>query len=177
VNISAYLRSKLSLIQNVPILSSFLKLVAVFTLSALSFFITDFLPAVEWVLGLGINIGLSAAIFFFLRAGFAEWVAYTIMGVRGSKLRYRDLALPALIYGTPLFTFHEVFPLNPLSEVLSIIYSKWICMLPVPQSRIMSFIVAPLSVTLILDFPRLILFLAIKKKLSIYNMKKDTEAT
>lgn len=168
MNFLAYLRLSSHLFK------TYLKLVAVFILSALSFFITDFLIAVGWVLGVGgINIGLSAAIFFFIRAGFAEWVAYTIMGIRGSKLRYRDLALPALIYGTPLWTFNEVFPLNPLSELVFIIYSKWICILPVPQSEIISFIVAPLSFTLILDFPRLILFLAIKKKLSIYNMKKD----
>lgn len=124
MNFSAYLRSKLSLIQNVPILRSFLKLVAVFILSVLSFFITDFFIAVGWVLGVGGNIGLSAAICFFIRAGFAELVVYTIMGIRGSKLRYRDLALPALIYGAPLWTFNEVFPLDPLSELVFIIYPK-----------------------------------------------------
>jgi hypothetical protein len=175
VNFSAYLRSKLSVIQNVPILSSFLKLVAVFTLSALSFFITDFLPAIEWVLGLGVNIGLSITIFISVRAGLAEWIAYKVMGIRG-KFRYRDLTLPALIYGVPLWSFSEAFPLNPLSELVSNC-SKWVSKLPVYDDFRVLLIVLTLSLTLILDFPRLILFLVIKKKLSIYDMKKDTEAT
>jgi len=135
-----------------------LRLGAVFLLSVFSLIFLDgalSFSLTERAVGSPSRIALFA-IFMFFRAAIAEWVVSAIMGVQSffsPEFRFRSLTLAAIVYGPPLLTiqdrlhFYLLLNLVPLSLGL------------------LSIILATVVYTLIFDFSRLMLFLAIKKSL------------
>jgi hypothetical protein len=135
-----------------------LRLVAVFLLSVFSLFFLDGALSFSLTESAGGSSARMAlfAIYIFFRAAIAEWVASAIMGVQSldsSEFRFRGLTLSAVVYGPPLLTIQDRLHFYLLLNLVP------------PSLGQLSIILAIIVYTLIFDFSRMMLFLAIKKSL------------
>jgi len=127
------------------------KLIAVYLLSIVSFFILDLLVWYN-IVASGHNL-IGFILYIITRAVFAYLVSRLVLGSKESDsydLR-RDLVLAILIFGVPLLSFTEIFR-NLFGISIKI---------PLPPS--VSIMQLTLIMALLYEFPRLILLIAIKR--------------
>ena len=128
-----------------------IKLIAVYLLSIVSFFILDCMLWFGIVEG-GLN-PIGYILYIIMRAVFAYLVSRFVLGSKesdSSDLR-RDLVLAMLIFGVPILSF---------TEVLRILFGIVIELPLPPYVSIMQF---TLIMALLYEFPRLILLIVIKR--------------
>ena len=128
-----------------------IKLIAVYLLSIVSFFILDGMLWFGIVEG-GLN-PIGYILYIIMRAVFAYLVSRFVLGSKesdSSDLR-RDLVLAMLIFGVPILSF---------TEVLRILFGIVIELPLPPYVSIMQF---TLIMALLYEFPRLILLIVIKR--------------
>jgi len=128
-----------------------IKLIAVYLLSIVSFFILDGMLWFGIVEG-GLN-PIGYILYIIMRAVFAYLVSRFVLGSKesdSSDLR-RDLVLAMLIFGVPILSFTEV-----LRNLFGIVIE-----LPLPPY--VSIMQVTLIMALLYEFPRLILLIVIKR--------------
>jgi len=137
----------------------FVKLIAVYLTSIVSFFMTDLMVWFGIVAG-GIN-PIAFILYIVMRAVFGYLVSRFVLGSKESDDLRRELVLATLIFGAPLMSFIEV--LRILSGVsIKIPLPPHISTLP-PYVSIMRL---TLIMALLYEFPRLILLIVIKRFLN-----------
>jgi len=122
----------------------FVKLIAVYLLSIVTFVILDVM------LAFGGPDPLGLIVYFITRAGLAVLISCLFFGIQvlnSPKLRI-DFVLAMLIFGVPIISFIEVIPYGIIE-------------LPLPPY--VSFMQFTLTMALVYEFPRLILFFAVKR--------------
>lgn len=127
------------------------KLIAVYLLSIVSYFILDLLVWFD-IVASGLN-PIVFILFIMTRAVFAYLVSLFILGSKESDsydLR-RDLVLAMLIFGVPILSF---------TEVLRILFGIFI---KIPLPPYVSIMQLTLIMALLYEFPRLILLIVIKR--------------
>ena len=123
----------------------FVKLIAVYLFSIVSFFILDFM------LAFGGPDPIGFIVYFITRAGLAVLISSLFFGIQvlnSSKL-WIDFVLAMIIFGVPIISFTEAIPFG----IVELPY------LP-PYVSLMQ---ATLTMALLYEFPRLILFFAVKR--------------
>ena len=124
------------------------KLIAVYLLSIVSFFILDFMLSFDGPSPIGFIV------YSITRAGLAVFISSLFFGIQvfdSPKLRI-DFVLAMLIFGVPIISFIEI-----LRNLFGIFVR-----IPLPPSHV-SLTQFTLIMALLYDFPRLILFFAIKR--------------
>jgi len=129
----------------------FVKLIAVYLLSIVSFFMTD---VMLWfgIVGGGLD-PLGFIIYFITRAGLAVFISSLFFGIQvlnSSKLEI-DFVLAMLIFGVPIISFTEI-----LRNLVGII-------IELPRPPYVSLTQSIFIMALLYEFPRLILLIAIKR--------------
>jgi len=122
----------------------FFKLIAVYLFSIVSFFILDVM------LAFGGPEPIGFIVYFITRAGLAVLISSLFFGIQvlnSSKL-WIDFVLAMLIFGVPIISFIEAIPFG---------------IIEIPLPPYVSLMQAMLTMALIYEFPRLILFFAIKR--------------
>jgi len=136
----------------IPLL--FVKLIVVYLFSIVSFFVLDFM------LAFGGPDPIGFIIYFITRAGLAVLISCLFFGIQvlnSPKLRI-DFLLAMLIFGVPIISFIEAIPFGIIE-------------LPLPPY--VSFMQFTLTLALIYEFPRLILFFVVKRFL--YGTREQRE--
>jgi hypothetical protein len=127
------------------------KLIAVYLLSIVSYFILDVMVWFD-IVSSGLN-PFVFILFIITRAGLAVFILSLFLGIQvlnSSKLGI-DFVLAMLIFGVPIFSFIEV--LRNLSGIL----------IKIPLPPYVSLMQATLTIALLYEFPRLILFIVIRR--------------
>lgn len=129
----------------------FVKFTCVYLLSVASFFILDIMLWSGIVAGGFTPIGFI--LFFITRAGLADLISNRFFGIQVSVSRNFkiDFLLAMLIFGVPLMSFIEV-----ISNLFGVL-------IEIPRPQYASFMQFTLAMAFLYEFPRLILFLAIKR--------------
>ena len=125
----------------------FVKLIAVYLLSIVTFVILDVMLAFAGPDPLGLIV------YFITRAGLAVLISCLFFGIQvlnSPKLRI-DFVLAMLIFGIPIISFTEI--LRNLTGIF----------ITLPLPPYVSFMQFTLTMALIYEFPRLILFFAVKR--------------
>ena len=125
------------------------KLIAVYLLSIVSFFMTDLMVWFGIVAG-GLN-PIAFILYIIMRAVFAYLVSRFVLGSKESDDLRRELVLATLIFGVPILSF---------TEVLRILFGISI---EIPLPPYVSIMQATLIMALLYEFPRLILLIVIKR--------------
>ena len=120
------------------------KLIAVYLFSIVSFFILDLM------LAFGGPDPLGFIVYFITRAGLAVLISSLFFGIQvlNSPKLWIDFLLAMIIFGVPIISFTEAIPFG-------------IVELPLPPY--VSLMQATLTMALLYEFPRLILFFAVKR--------------
>ena len=129
----------------------FVKLIVVYLLSIVSFFMTDLMVCFGIIAG-GLN-PIVFILYIIMRAVFAYLVSRFVLGSKESDsydLR-RELVLAMLIFGVPILCFTEVL------RILSGIFIE------IPLPPYVSLMRLTLDMALLYEFPRLILLIVIKR--------------
>ena len=152
-------RRELEIMKVITAVIIFVKLIAVYLLSIVSYLILG-----QFVLFGIIEGGLHPIgfiLFFITRAGFADLVSSLFLGIQESNSSDfgRDLVLAMLIFGVPILS---------LTEILRLLFGIWI-KLPLPYVSLMQFTILG---ALIYEFPRLVLFIVIKRSLVWYKIQR-----
>jgi len=126
----------------------FVKFIAVYLLSIVSFFILDLMLWFGIVEG-GLN-PIGFIVFFITRAGLADLTSNLFLGIQlsNSSKFSRDLVLAMLIFGVPILSFIEAIPFG---------------IIEIPLPPYVSIMQATLIMALLYEFPRLILLIVIKR--------------
>jgi len=125
------------------------KLIAVYLISIVSYFFLDLMVWID-IVSSGFN-PIVFILFIITRAGLAVFILSLFFGTQvlnSSKLRI-DFVLAMLIFGVPIISFIEAIPFG----IVELPY------LP-PYVSLMQ---ATLTMALLYEFPRLILFIVIKR--------------
>ena len=106
----------------------------------------------------------------FVRAGYANLVSDKIMGIR-QKLSLTNLVIASLVYGLPFLTVAD--RLNLTSLVIPIL--KWFhgIMISFQLQNWLIFILDLAFSTLLIDFPRLVLFILVTNFVQMRNLHSD----
>ena len=126
----------------------FVKLIAVYLVSVLSFFILDFLLWIG-IVSSGLN-PVSFIFFLIMRVGLADLVSDLFLGTQvfNSPKFWASLILEMLIFGVPIISFVEAIPFGIIELLLP------------PYVSIMQ---TTLILALLYEFPRLILLIVVKR--------------
>ena len=140
----------------------FVKVLAVYLFSILSFLILDLVPWIGVVEG-----GLTPIGFVFClitRAYLADLISKKYLGIQSSSSKLRiDLVLAMLIFGVPIMSSIEI--LRSLSGIF----------IKIPLPPYVSLTQSTLIMALFYEFPRLILLIAIKRFLYGTRAKRGYE--
>ena len=130
------------------------KLIAVYLLSIVSFFILDFM------LAFGGPDPIGFIVYFITRAGLAVLISSLFFGIQvlnSSKL-WIDFVLAMIIFGVPIISFIEAIPFG---------------IIKIPLPPYVSLLQGTLILALLYEFPRLILLIVIKRFL--YGTREQRE--
>jgi len=121
------------------------KLVAVYLLSIVSFFILDLMLSFDGPDPIGFIL------YFITRAGLAVLISGLFFGIQVNSSKFRtELVLAMLIFGVPIISF---------TEVLRNLFGIFI---KIPLPPYVSLMQSTLIMALVYEFPRLILLIVIK---------------
>ncbi len=104
----------------------------------------------------------------FLRAGYAKLVSDKIMGIR-QQLSLINLVIASLVYGLPFFTIADRLNLTPL--VIPILQRFHGIMISFQLQNWLIFILDLAFSALLIDFPRLMLFILVTNFLHLRSLK------
>lgn len=110
----------------------------------------------------GLPTWIVIVLIIFLRAGYAELVSDKIMGIR-RQLSLNNLVIASLVYGLPFFTISDRLNLTPF--VIPLV--QWFdgIMMFYQLQNWLIFIINLAFQALLIDFPRLMLFIIVTKYL------------
>ncbi len=146
-----------------------LRILASFMMSMLSYFLFEGLfSAFLFYRASGLPTWIVIVLIIFFRAGYAELVSDKIRGIR-QKLSLINLVIASLVYGLPFFTISD--RLNLTSLVISI--SNWFhgIMINFQLQNWLIFILDLAFTALLIDFPRLMLFIYVTNYFHLRSLK------
>ena len=146
-----------------------LRILASFMMSMLSYLVFEGLFS-AWLFYGDVRLPTWIVIVFiiFLRAGYAELVSDNIMGIR-HQLSLINLVIASLVYGLPFFTIADRLNLT----LLVVPISNWFngIMISFQLHDWLRFILGLAFQALLIDFPRLMLFIYLTNYFHLHSLK------
>jgi len=112
-----------------------------------------------------ITLVMYLLLFVILRTGLANLLTDRVMGSGGFKIGFKDTALACVVYSLPLNTIIYRYSADPFTFYLPTYARVYRYMVITGLPSLLSSLVSRIFLTLVYDFPRLILLLELKRSM------------